>query len=77
MITEFLLQSLSHVEPVPVWLPEQGSVAGALDAAVEAAAAEGHPVKALLLTNPMNPQVKLVSHFSHSTCASMLASIIH
>ena len=70
-------QSLSRVEPVPVWLPEQGSVAGALDAAVEAAAAEGHPVKALLLTNPMNPQVGLASHFSHSTCAFILATIIH
>ena len=51
------LQGLVHVEPVPVWLPEQGSVIRALDAAVTAASEAGHPIKALLLTNPNNPQV--------------------
>ena len=51
-------QALAGVEPVPVWLPREGPVAGALDQAVQAAAADGHPVKALLLTNPNNPLVR-------------------
>lgn len=53
-----LLQALAHVQPVPVWLPKQGSVVSALDEAVRTAAETGHPVKALLLTNPRNPEVR-------------------
>ena len=52
------LQALALVEPVPVWLPDQGSVVNALEEAVGAAAEAGHPVKALLLTNPRNPQAR-------------------
>lgn len=56
-----LLQAVAHVEPVPVWLPDQGSVVSTLDEAVSTSAAAGHPVKALLLTNPRNPQVRSYS----------------
>lgn len=42
--------------PVPVHLhPEKGPLGGHLDAAAAAAAASGHPIRALLISNPSNP----------------------
>ena len=40
-----------------MYLPEHGSVTGTLVSAAEQAAADGHPVRAVLLTNPNNPLV--------------------
>lgn len=42
--------------PVPLHLDDDGDLAAQLDAAAVQSAAAGHPIKALLFTNPSNPQ---------------------
>lgn len=48
-------QIRNSVHPIPFWLDESADVAAQLEAAAEDAAASGHPIRALLLTNPNNP----------------------
>lgn len=45
----------NSVRPLPVHLSPDTPLAAQLDAAADAAAARGHPVKALLVSNPSNP----------------------
>jgi hypothetical protein len=45
-----------QVRPVPVYLaPQKGPLAAQLDAAAAASEAAGHPIRALLISNPSNP----------------------
>jgi len=52
---DFDTQASANLVPRPMYLPESGSCAAALSDAADASAAEGHPVRALLLCNPNNP----------------------
>lgn len=49
-------QVRNGVVPIPVHLDFEGDIASQLDAAAQAAAEKGLPIKALLFTNPSNPQ---------------------
>ena len=51
-------QAFADLLPTPVYLPEHGPVRDSLVSASQRAALAGHPVTAILLTNPNNPLVR-------------------
>ena len=63
------LQAKCDLLPLPFALDEGGDVAAQLDAAAADAAARGHPVCAVLFTNPNNPQGTI---YEQATVEAML-----